>query len=198
MGTAPVDSACAESSSSRIGELLLQGEALVLFWSESPVISVISSWVAWGLESLGAREGSIPSEEEICRSLVVITLTLIFYYVFFGNRHWRKRRRLVKELQVAKAELQYLQEKLRKESTISGEGADDCKEIRIFMDGAFDLMHFGHMNAFRLARSLGTQLVVGINSDRSITECKGAPLMNDEERLTMVKSCKFVDQVVPK
>jgi len=74
---------------------------------------------------------------------------------------------------------------------------DHQKEIRIFMDGAFDLMHFGHMNAFRLAKSLGTQLIVGVNSDESITECKGPPLMNDEDRMTMVQSCKFVDQVIP-
>jgi len=65
------------------------------------------------------------------------------------------------------------------------------------MDGAFDMMHFGHMNAFRLARSLGTKLIVGINSDESIIKCKGPPLMNDAQRLTMVQSCKFVDQVVP-
>jgi ethanolamine-phosphate cytidylyltransferase len=74
---------------------------------------------------------------------------------------------------------------------------DDKKEIRIFMDGAFDLMHYGHMNAFRLGRSLGTYLMVGINSDESITECKGPPLMNDDERLAMVQSCKFVDEVIP-
>lgn len=71
------------------------------------------------------------------------------------------------------------------------------KEIRVFMEGAFDLMHFGHMNAFRLGKSLGTHLVVGVNSDESITECKAAPLMNDDERLAMVRSCKFVDEVVP-
>jgi ethanolamine-phosphate cytidylyltransferase len=65
------------------------------------------------------------------------------------------------------------------------------------MDGAFDMMHFGHMNAFRLGRELGTHLIVGINSDESITECKGPPLMNNQERLTMVESCKFVDQVLP-
>merc|ERR1711957_420612 len=70
------------------------------------------------------------------------------------------------------------------------------RKIRIFMDGAFDLMHYGHMNAFRLARSLGTELIVGVNSDETITKCKGAPLMKDEERLTMVRGCKFVDQVV--
>lgn len=65
------------------------------------------------------------------------------------------------------------------------------------MDGAFDVMHYGHMNAFRLGRSLGTYLIVGVNSDESITQCKGPPLMNDDERLTMVEACKFVDMVVP-
>jgi ethanolamine-phosphate cytidylyltransferase len=77
---------------------------------------------------------------------------------------------------------------------------DNCQqqqEIRIFMEGAFDMMHFGHMNAFRLGRSLGTHLVVGINSDESITECKAPPLMNHQDRLAMVQSCKFVDQVIP-
>jgi ethanolamine-phosphate cytidylyltransferase len=69
--------------------------------------------------------------------------------------------------------------------------------VRIFIDGAFDQLHYGHMNAFRLGRSLGTQLVVGVNSDESIIECKGPPLMNDQERLTMVSACKFVDEVVP-
>ena len=64
-------------------------------------------------------------------------------------------------------------------------------------DGAFDLLHYGHMNAFRLARSLGTHLIVGLNSDESITECKGPPLMQDDERLTMVSACKFVDEVIP-
>lgn len=71
------------------------------------------------------------------------------------------------------------------------------RQIRIFMDGAFDVMHYGHMNAFRLGRSLGTYLIVGVNSDESITLCKGPPLMNDSERLTMVEGCKFVDEVLP-
>lgn len=54
------------------------------------------------------------------------------------------------------------------------------EQIRIWMDGAFDMMHYGHMNAFRQAKSLGTYLVVGVNDDASITACKGAPpVMND-------------------
>jgi bifunctional ADP-heptose synthase (sugar kinase/adenylyltransferase) len=34
--------------------------------------------------------------------------------------------------------------------------AQERKDIRIWMDGAFDMMHFGHMNAFRQGRALGT------------------------------------------
>lgn len=70
------------------------------------------------------------------------------------------------------------------------------KEIRIWMDGAFDMMHFGHMNAFRQGRALGTTLIVGVNSDETITKCKGKPVNSDEERLATVRGCKFVDEVV--
>lgn len=47
------------------------------------------------------------------------------------------------------------------------------KEIRIWMDGAFDMMHYGHMNAFRQGKAVGTYLIVGVNNDESITQCKG-------------------------
>jgi ethanolamine-phosphate cytidylyltransferase len=39
------------------------------------------------------------------------------------------------------------------------------------------MMHFGHMNAFRQGRALGTYLVVGVNSDKSITQCKVSPAL---------------------
>ena len=72
------------------------------------------------------------------------------------------------------------------------------KEVRIWMDGAFDVFHFGHMNAFRQGRALGTYLVVGVNDDASITACKGtAPVLNDEERIGAVMGCRWVDEVVP-
>jgi ethanolamine-phosphate cytidylyltransferase len=67
------------------------------------------------------------------------------------------------------------------------------------MEGAFDLMHYGHMNAFRLGASLGTHLVVGVNSGETIKECKGtAPVMSDDERCQAVRGCRFVKEVVEK
>ena len=46
-------------------------------------------------------------------------------------------------------------------------------DIRIFMDGAFDMMHYGHMNALRQGKSLGVHLIVGVNASKEIAENKG-------------------------
>lgn len=70
------------------------------------------------------------------------------------------------------------------------------KKDRIYMDGCFDLMHSGHFNAIRQAKSLGKVLVVGVHSDSEITRNKGPPVMNEQERYQLVKACKWVDEVV--
>ena len=71
-------------------------------------------------------------------------------------------------------------------------------QVRIWMDGVFDLTHYGHMNAFRQGRALGTALVVGVNSTETVIACKGSePVLDDHERATAVRACKYVDEVVP-
>ncbi len=40
----------------------------------------------------------------------------------------------------------------------------------------------GHMNAFRQGRSLGTYLIVGLNSYETIQEAKGRPILSDDVR----------------
>jgi len=72
------------------------------------------------------------------------------------------------------------------------------KPVVIFLDGVFDLTHFGHTNAFRQARALGDYLIVGVNSDESVAQAKGAmPVLTDEERQCAVAACRFVDEVLP-
>ena len=56
------------------------------------------------------------------------------------------------------------------------------KPIRVYMDGCFDMMHYGHCNALRQARALGDQLVVGVVSDVEITANKGPPVTPLHER----------------
>ena len=76
---------------------------------------------------------------------------------------------------------------------ICGVGA---RPVRVWMDGCFDLFHYGHANALRQARALGDELIVGINMDEEIKQIKGPPVMNDWERQTMVSSVKWVTKVV--
>ena len=178
-----------------IARFIDYAEARVQECSESDAMTTFVAYIHSALGSMGVPEHNFPSAISVCRSLVATGVTLIVYYLFWGKRHLKRRRRLAQELQIAEAKLKYLQEKLMDVNNY--QRSDHKRECRIFMDGAFDLLHYGHMNAFRLGRSLGTHLVVGVNSDESITACKGAPLMNDQERLTMVESCKFVDEVVP-
>jgi cytidyltransferase-like protein len=56
------------------------------------------------------------------------------------------------------------------------------RPVRVYMDGCFDLMHYGHANALRQAKLLGDQLVVGVVSDEEIVANKGPPVLSMEER----------------
>ncbi|CAI9106446.1 OLC1v1005605C1 [Oldenlandia corymbosa var. corymbosa] len=71
------------------------------------------------------------------------------------------------------------------------------RPIRVYMDGCFDMMHYGHCNALRQARALGDQLVVGVVSDAEITANKGPPVTPLNERMIMVSAVKWVDEVIP-
>lgn len=70
------------------------------------------------------------------------------------------------------------------------------KRVRVYMDGCFDLMHYGHANALRQAKALGDVLVVGVISDEEIIANKGPPVLSMEERLALVSGLKWVDEVI--
>lgn len=72
------------------------------------------------------------------------------------------------------------------------------KEIIVFTPGGFDMIHVGHARFLALAKSLGTILVVGINSDNSIRAYKGddRPILNQERRAEMLAHLAAVDYVV--
>ena len=71
---------------------------------------------------------------------------------------------------------------------------------RVYVDGCFDMMHSGHMNAVRqaklIAESVGGVLIVGVHTDAEIEANKGPPVMHDAERLALVSAVKWVDELV--
>lgn len=70
----------------------------------------------------------------------------------------------------------------------------DAKSIRIWCDGCYDMVHFGHANQLRQAKEMGDYLVVGVHTDEEITLHKGPPVFTEEERYKMVRAIKWVDE----
>lgn len=68
----------------------------------------------------------------------------------------------------------------------------------VFTNGCFDLIHPGHLHYLAEARSLGHRLVVGLNSDASVSRLKGAhrPIIDQDARALLLASLTFVDMVV--
>jgi rfaE bifunctional protein nucleotidyltransferase chain/domain len=83
---------------------------------------------------------------------------------------------------------------------------NDLKEILskkknekvVFTNGCFDILHRGHVSYLQNARSLGDFLIVGVNSDRSVSRLKGPtrPIQNEDDRLFILAGLECVDAVV--
>jgi rfaE bifunctional protein nucleotidyltransferase chain/domain len=68
----------------------------------------------------------------------------------------------------------------------------------IFTNGCFDILHLGHIEYLAKAASLGGVLVVGLNTDQSVSRIKGPqrPLTDQYSRAMVLSSLSFVDAVV--
>jgi len=68
----------------------------------------------------------------------------------------------------------------------------------VFANGAFDLLHVGHVRYLEAARREGGWLAVGVNSDESVRRAKGAgrPILPEAERAEIVAALACVDAVV--
>jgi D-sedoheptulose 7-phosphate isomerase len=67
----------------------------------------------------------------------------------------------------------------------------------VFTNGCFDILHVGHIDLLERAKSLGTKLIVGINSDRSVREIKGEPrpYVSEKDRAALLLALQCVDEV---
>lgn len=79
-----------------------------------------------------------------------------------------------------------------------------CKEWKehgkevVFTNGCFDILHLGHITYLEKARELGHYLIVGLNSDPSVTRLKGPsrPVNPEYARARLLSALSFVDLVV--
>ena len=72
------------------------------------------------------------------------------------------------------------------------------KKIIGFTNGCFDILHLGHIELLKKAKSKCDFLIVGLNSDKSIKKIKGnkRPILNLKNRMKVIKSIKYVNKVI--
>jgi rfaE bifunctional protein nucleotidyltransferase chain/domain len=66
----------------------------------------------------------------------------------------------------------------------------------VFTNGCFDILHIGHIRCLKEAKSIGDVLVVGVNSDRSVSRIKPErPVNPQDQRAEVLASLEMVDYV---
>ena len=71
----------------------------------------------------------------------------------------------------------------------------DKNKIRVAVSGYFDPIHVGHLEYLRMAKELGDSLVVIVNNNYQCKLKKGKYLMDENDRVEIVKALRFVDEV---
>ena len=93
------------------------------------------------------------------------------------------------------------------QSKLFSDRAEFCRKIRewkaagekvVFTNGCFDLLHPGHIDYLARARDLGDRLVIGVNTDASVSKLKGPnrPIQSEESRMTVLAALSFTDALV--
>lgn len=82
------------------------------------------------------------------------------------------------------------------EKTVAG-WKNQGKKI-VFTNGCFDILHLGHVDYLAKAADLGDKLIVGLNTDSSVSKLKGPhrPIQDENSRLKIIASLGFVDGVI--
>ena len=67
----------------------------------------------------------------------------------------------------------------------------------VFTNGCFDIVHLGHIDYLEKARALGERLILGLNTDASVSCIKGPlrPVVNEYARARLMAALQFVDAV---
>jgi len=74
----------------------------------------------------------------------------------------------------------------------------EVQNTLVFTNGAFDILHAGHVSYLNFARAQGDALVVGLNSDASVRRYKGdkRPVNPEQDRALVLAALECVDYVV--
>ena len=68
----------------------------------------------------------------------------------------------------------------------------------VFTNGCFDILHRGHVDYLAKAADLGDKLIIGVNTDASVSKLKGLnrPIQDEDSRMHILASLECVDAVI--
>lgn len=66
-----------------------------------------------------------------------------------------------------------------------------------YTTGVYDLFHIGHLNLFKNAKGMCDKLIVGVTVDELVQYKGKSAMIPFEDRIELVRSCKYVDVAVP-
>lgn len=65
----------------------------------------------------------------------------------------------------------------------------------VYTAGIWDLFHIGHLNILKNSKALGNYLIVGVLTDHGAQLYKRKPIIPLDERIAIVRSIRYVDEV---
>lgn len=79
-----------------------------------------------------------------------------------------------------------------------GKGLGGSNQLIIgYTTGVYDLFHIGHLNLLKNAKGMCDKLVVGVTVDELVAYKGKHAMIPFEDRIEIVRSCKYVDAAVP-
>lgn len=66
-----------------------------------------------------------------------------------------------------------------------------------YTTGVYDLFHIGHLNLLKNAKGMCDKLIVGVTVDELVAYKGKSSLIPFEDRIEIVRSCKYVDAAIP-
>jgi D-beta-D-heptose 7-phosphate kinase/D-beta-D-heptose 1-phosphate adenosyltransferase len=73
-----------------------------------------------------------------------------------------------------------------------------AKQKIVFTNGCFDLLHAGHVTYLEAAKKTGDKLILGLNTDRSVSALKGPtrPVIHENDRARVLAALEAIDAVI--
>ena len=71
--------------------------------------------------------------------------------------------------------------------------------MNVYMDGVFDMFHRGHLEAIKKTRNeagINGRVIIGVVSDKDANSYKRVPIVNELDRVEIIKNIKDVDEVI--